>query len=47
MQEGFRHIALAVTLLILRFVMMQAGMEIPWWVIVLIFIITGAHIDDD
>ena len=43
----FRLVALAVTLLVLRFMLLQHGMEIPWWVIVLIFIFIGAYVDDD
>lgn len=43
----FMLAALAVTLLILRFLLFQYGMEIPWWVVVLIFIFIGAYVDDD
>ena len=37
---------LAFTLLIVRYLLSFNGMDIPWWVIILIFIFIGAQIED-
>ena len=37
---------LALTLIIVRYLLSYNGMDIPWWVIIIFFIIIGAQIDD-
>lgn len=45
--KTFRLMVVAITMLLIRYLMSAGGVDIPWWLIFLLFITIGVYSDDD